>query len=152
MRLSHARRRGQALAEFALVVPVLLLVLFAIVDISRLVYASNAMSNAAREGARAGSVGTRPTGCTGMSREACVIAIAKSRAWGVAPDSITTTVSCERVAPGDPTPNGVSVATCRTDDLLRVRSQTTFTLLTPLAGQFVGGIPVTGESVVTVHT
>ena len=46
------RRRGQALVEFALVVPILLLVLIALFDLGRAVFAYNTLTNAAREGAR----------------------------------------------------------------------------------------------------
>ena len=44
--------RGQALVEFALVLPVLILVLIAVFDIGRLVFAYNDITNAARQGVR----------------------------------------------------------------------------------------------------
>lgn len=47
---------GQALVEFALVLPVLLLILMAIVDFGRLFYSVLAVRHAAREGARYGVV------------------------------------------------------------------------------------------------
>jgi len=47
---------GQALVEFALVLPVLLLILAAIVDFGRLFYSVLAVHHAAREGARYGVV------------------------------------------------------------------------------------------------
>ena len=46
------RRRGQALAEFALVVPLFLILVFGIVDFARGIFAYSVLSNAAREGAR----------------------------------------------------------------------------------------------------
>lgn len=50
-------QHGQALVEFALVLPVLLLLVFGIIEFGR-IYASNIMiNNAAREGARAASLG-----------------------------------------------------------------------------------------------
>jgi Flp pilus assembly protein TadG len=45
-------RRGQALVEFALVIPLFLLMLVAIFDLGRAVFAYNTLTNAAREGAR----------------------------------------------------------------------------------------------------
>jgi len=45
-------QRSQALIEFALVSPVLLLLLFGIVDIGRAVFYYDTVSHAAREGAR----------------------------------------------------------------------------------------------------
>ena len=53
MRLHRDRRgRGQALVEFALVIPIFLLLLVAIFDLGRAVFAYNTLTNAAREGAR----------------------------------------------------------------------------------------------------
>ena len=51
---SAARRRsaGQAMAEFAIVLPILLIILLAVFDVGRLVFAYNDITNAARNGAR----------------------------------------------------------------------------------------------------
>ena len=43
---------GQALIEFALVVPLVLLIFMSVFDFGRAIYAYNAISNAAREGGR----------------------------------------------------------------------------------------------------
>jgi hypothetical protein len=43
---------GQTLVEFALVLPVFLLVVFGLLDVGRLVYTNSTLSQAAREGAR----------------------------------------------------------------------------------------------------
>src|SRR3954468_3081543 len=48
--------RGQSLAEFALVIPLFLVMLFGIIDIGRVIWANDALANAAREGARYASV------------------------------------------------------------------------------------------------
>jgi Flp pilus assembly protein TadG len=48
----HPRQRSQALIEFALISPVLLLLLFGIVDIGRAVFYYDTINHAAREGAR----------------------------------------------------------------------------------------------------
>ncbi|MBA3296244.1 MAG: pilus assembly protein [Acidobacteria bacterium] len=56
MRLSRsqgsATGRGQSLVEFALVLPIAILLLMAIFDVGRAVFAYNGLTNAAREGAR----------------------------------------------------------------------------------------------------
>jgi Flp pilus assembly protein TadG len=56
MRPANARRhegqRSQALIEFALISPVLLLLVFGIIDIGRAVFYYDTLSHAAREGAR----------------------------------------------------------------------------------------------------
>lgn len=46
------RRKGQALVEFALVIPLFLLLLVGLFDLGRAVFAYNTLTNAAREGAR----------------------------------------------------------------------------------------------------
>ena len=49
-------QRSQALIEFALISPVLLLLLFGIIDIGRAVFYYDTLSHAAREGARAAAM------------------------------------------------------------------------------------------------
>jgi len=55
-RRSRTRRRGQALAEFALVFPLAILIIIAVFDVGRAVFAYNGLTNAAREGARLAAV------------------------------------------------------------------------------------------------
>jgi len=62
------REKGQATVEFALVVVLLLLVLFGLVDFSRLFFAYATMSNGVREGARYGIV--NPDDETGIIQQA----------------------------------------------------------------------------------
>jgi Flp pilus assembly protein TadG len=143
------RVRGQALAEFALVVPVFLIILFAIIDLGRFVYTANALSNGAREAARVGSVGSRPTECNGLSRQACIERIARDRSWGVA-GTVTTTVTCERVALNGSI-STIATASCRTGDMLRVRAHMPFAPATPVVGQILNGVQVSGETRVTVN-
>ena len=49
-------QRSQALVEFSMVAPIFLFVIFAAIDISRLMYAYTAISSAARDGARTASL------------------------------------------------------------------------------------------------
>jgi len=48
----RARTGGQALAELAIVIPILILLVMVLVDLGRTVFAYNAITNGAREGAR----------------------------------------------------------------------------------------------------
>lgn len=50
------RQKGQALVELALVLPVLLLILFGIMEFGRIFHAYLVITNAAREGGREGSI------------------------------------------------------------------------------------------------
>jgi Flp pilus assembly protein TadG len=51
-------QRSQALVEFSMVAPIFLIVIFAAIDISRLLYVYTAISSAARDGARTASFQT----------------------------------------------------------------------------------------------
>jgi len=51
------RERGQAMVEFALIIPIFLLLVFAIVDFGMGFHAWITVTNGAREGARIGAVG-----------------------------------------------------------------------------------------------
>lgn len=60
MRRRHDSRRGQSLTEFALILPVFLLVLVGLLDIGRAIYAYNTVANAARTAARVAIVDQDP--------------------------------------------------------------------------------------------
>lgn len=63
------KRAGQALVEFALVLPIFFLLLTGLVDVGRFVYTDSTLSQAAREGARVGSV---EAGWIGLTGSGCV--------------------------------------------------------------------------------
>jgi hypothetical protein len=63
-----SRQRSQALVEFALVIPLLMLVLMGVFDLGRGIYAYNVVSSAAREGAHHGIL--KPTDINGIKDEA----------------------------------------------------------------------------------
>jgi Flp pilus assembly protein TadG len=55
-RASRPRPRGQSLVEFALVFPIIVLLIMGFAEIGRAVYAFNTIANAARQGARVAAV------------------------------------------------------------------------------------------------
>jgi Flp pilus assembly protein TadG len=61
---SRRKRRGQTLVEFALILPIFLLVLIGIFDFGRAVYYYNSLSNAAREAVRVAIVDQNTTAIT----------------------------------------------------------------------------------------
>ena len=143
------RARGQAMVEFALIIPFFLILLFGIIDLGRYVSTANALNNATREGARFASVAIRPAECNGLSREQCARTVTTTRLWG-ASAAVTVTVQCTRYALNG-TASNPAVSACRTDDLLTVRASAPFTLVTPIVAQFLGSFTMGGEARVTVN-
>jgi Flp pilus assembly protein TadG len=136
--LNRDRTHGQAMAEFAIVLPIFLLLLFGIIDGGRAVYANNALSQGAREGARWGSVQGRSQTATdrdGIADE--------TLARITAVPSPEATVSCER--------NGSVTATCRSGDILVVAVEADFQFVTPFLGGLMGEPTLTAESKVMVN-
>jgi Flp pilus assembly protein TadG len=80
-----ARDRGSAAVEFALLLPVLLLLLFGVIDFGRAINAQITLTQAAREGARLASVGQSSTN---------VVSRTQSAATGLSPVTVTVTSSC----------------------------------------------------------
>lgn len=78
-------QRGQGLVEFALLVPLLLLMTLGALDFGRLFFAYTAIANAAREGAMCASLGSVcPAGAA---------AAATAEVGGALPGGITTAVT-----------------------------------------------------------
>ena len=135
------RTRGQALVEFALVVPFFLLLLFGIIDMARFVYDSNSLNEVAREAARQGTIAYRPADCNGLDRVSCVKVLVQHRITGVGVATGDISVVCYRV-PNDGTPpsDGTQADNCGTTwkggDLVRVQISTRFTVVTPFVAGF----------------
>ena len=131
MRVNSAPRRergrGQSLVEFSLVFPLLLLLVFGLIDLGRLVYASNALSEAAREGARYGSVQARSA-----SDIAGIEAYTVSQVAGIG--GVTAAATCIRP--------GTVVMACAPNDTLEVEARVTVGMITPVIAQLMaaGGL------------
>lgn len=81
-KLFHLQQRGQTLVEFALILPVFLLLAVVIFDFGRAVYYYSAIHNAAREGARYGVV--HPDDTDGIKAAVVNYAIG----LGITPDDV----------------------------------------------------------------
>ena len=150
---------GQGLVEFALVFPVIMLLLFGVFDIGRAVFAYNTITDAARHGARVAVVNqiapaatvtqcdenmpvenvTTPT----WSPRACAAAIAKP--LGIQPGDITVSYS---------TPAGSSMG-CTTPlnvgCIAKVTVRYSWTPVTPVVGNLVGPITMSSTSQMPVE-
>lgn len=88
--IKRSKRRGAVAVEFALVLPLLLLALLGILDYGWYFYCSLNLTNAVREGARAGSlvVNGDPAGAQSTTR-----AYLSDAGLGTQPTEVTVTVS-----------------------------------------------------------
>jgi len=136
LKLIRARRKngekGQALVEFTLLVPIFLLLLFAIVDFGMGFYSWITITNAAREGARLGAVhaplNVASSPCFGKASLKVCIEDRVRDASDLSNEATKMTVTIS----GEQDPPGESVV---------VEVDYEYDLLTPLAGlvQFMSG-------------
>jgi len=140
--MNRHKPRGQGLVEFALILPVFVLMIMGIVDFGRMIYAFNSVSNAAREGARVGIVDQR-TGAGG-ARLAAIEAATQATGLGLNPsDANHVLVTFPNTAGNCPT---VSVG-CP----ISVRVQYRFSAATPIIGRIIGPITVGSTTVIPIE-
>jgi Flp pilus assembly protein TadG len=70
--MSNRSDRGQTLVEFALIIPIFLLIVVGLFDVGRGVYSYNTMANAARAAARVAIVNQDPVAIRAEARQAGV--------------------------------------------------------------------------------
>ncbi len=131
--------RGQSLVEFALILPIFVLILVGVFDFGRAVFAYNTVNNAAREGSRLAIVDQTEAHIDNLG-------VQRADSIGVDPSQITidyrnpstpnTPGSCAG-GPGD-----ASIVGC----LAVVRVTYDYNAATPILAQLVGTISIAGES------
>lgn len=134
---------GQALVEFSLVIIVFIPMVFGIIDGGRLIYAYNAVSNAAREGARVAIVnqstsGTETCDTTSATAWSEGCAISSAVTLGLIEDDVDVTYR-----------NPTDTASCANPSIgclavVTVRHQ--FNALTPVIGQWIGPVTVSSTT------
>ncbi|HEX7976774.1 MAG TPA: TadE/TadG family type IV pilus assembly protein [Anaerolineales bacterium] len=118
MDTQRRRERGQELVEYALLLPIFLLLLMVLLDMGRAIYYYSTVQNAARAGARYGIVHTNDT--------AGVAAAARQIAVGLDPANFTVTVVWD-ITPAGSIP-----------DTVNVRVAYHFDIITPIIGTLIG--------------
>jgi Flp pilus assembly protein TadG len=144
-RLLHDRSRGQSIVEFALILPIFVLVLVGIFDAGRAVFAYNTINNAAREAGRLAILDQNVADIQAEGAEQAV-------SLGIDPSSILVDFR----DPGSPDvvnscaygPGDALIVGC----LAVVRVPYTYTAATPVVGQLLGTIAMTGETRFRVET
>jgi Flp pilus assembly protein TadG len=143
--LRSERHAGQALAEWALVFPIVAVLLVGAFDIGRGVFAYNSVTNAAREGARLAIV-NQDTNLIAQ-RVISQTAIAETAAPNV-------TVSFYQPTPNaDPAQNAVCSSPISVGCVAVVRYETTFQPITPIIRNilFANGVTLVATSIETVE-
>lgn len=140
MKLRAAERsKGQSLVEFALVLPIFILVLVGILDLGRAVYAYNTLNNAAREGSRLAIVDQTVPDIRDFA--------AQQAGWlGIDPSQVSVDFR-DPETPGTPAscagaPGNAAIVGC----LAVVRVEYSYDAATPIISQLVGTISMAGES------
>jgi Flp pilus assembly protein TadG len=125
--------RGQTIVEFALILPIFILVLVGIVDFGRAVYASSTIQNAAREAVRVAIVDQN---VTVIETEAIEQAVALH--IGAADVDVTFLDDDYTSGPCSTTPDVGCIA--------EVEVRYAYTAATPILGNIVGTINMSGSS------
>ncbi len=131
------RSNGQSLVEFALIVPVFLMIAFGTIDFGLAFDASITVSNAAREGARVGV--TTPT-------TAAITARVREVAGRLNDSNLTVTVAC-KTSSGGACSGGMSGAVSGTTVAVTVGYR--YPMLTPIA--FGTVIPISSTALMRVE-
>ncbi len=103
------------MVEYALALPIMLLILMSILDLGRVVYVYSSLHNSVRDGARYGNI--NPTDAAGIE------ALVRTKAVGLDPIDLTVIVMQPDL------------------QTVRVRATYQFAVVSPIVGALVGGSP-----------
>ena len=144
-RLRRHNERGQTLAEFAMIAPILVILIFGFVDVARLYNAWVTVQGAAREGARYGVTGRSDCSIAADDRMACIEYEAEQRAGALANSDTDIDVSVRSwnyPSYADPAIEDSAGEQC---DAIEVQVDYDFTPSTPLASTIIGSVPITAR-------
>lgn len=146
--------RGANLVEFALIAPLLFLLLFGVIEFARLIHGFTTVWSAAREGARYATTVGDVDGDLTLNYEECdeIVAAALERAVGTSlsasditiryydPSSATPTTpvaDCDVATPSTPAPEDAIIQNGFT---IEVEATSSFDAIVPLLSSFLDGI------------
>jgi Flp pilus assembly protein TadG len=148
---------GQGLVEFALVFPIIVLLLFGIVDLGRAVYDYSTLANAARQGARVAAVNQVTTSNASCTEDMPVEDPANPH-WSVkacaADAAVSLGVQTSAVTVSYSPPPSTTLSCSPTLDVGCIASVTvayTWTPSTPVIGSLIGPITMTATSQIPIE-
>jgi Flp pilus assembly protein TadG len=148
------RTRGQGLVEFALVFPLVMLLILGGIDVARGVYAYNTLANAARHGARVAAVNQLdPSATTTQCNESMPIENPSAPRWSWR-GCAASTGSSAGAAPGNVSvaygaPPGVTIScspTLRVGCVATITVTSTWQPITPVVSSLIGPISLSATS------
>jgi Flp pilus assembly protein TadG len=145
--------QGQALVETALLLPILLILIFGIVDFGRAMYTKNSLNNAARSGARTAVVTPSLSAESGTleSPTSATAHTIKSNLYNKIPNTVTYSLDVRNATGTAPITGNAS-----SGNLVQVTvTWTDFPMITPfyrLAGFFSGSAPQDSGSLTLTGT
>ena len=136
-------RRGQSLVEFALILPIFLLLIMGIVDAGRLVYTFNTVSNAARQGARIAIVNQSTSGTTTCDTTS---ATAWPQGCAIVSGLVLNLKPADVVIKYRDYLDATACSPVQVGCIAVVKVTGTYQPLTPIIGQFIGTMTVSSET------
>jgi hypothetical protein len=146
-RRGSRRGRGQTLAEFAMVVPLILLLLLGALDMGRAVFAYNTLSQAARAGARTAIVNQDPARVRSRAIESAVtLGLGTSNV-----DVCFKTATTSQTGCAAPTVDNCPIASRQIGCLAFVTTRLNYQPMTPFVGLIFGSINISSTSVAPIE-
>lgn len=142
---SHVGDRGQTLAEFALIAPLLALLVFGIIDGARMMQSYVTIQGAAREGARYAVTGRSDCDLGSPTRYDCIVYVTEQTSGNLDVDSIEVSMRSWAFASGGyettPTEDDPGIQ-C---DNVEVSVEYEYQWITPIMGGLFGSVPMTAS-------
>ena len=142
---SCQRVRGQALVEFALVLPIIVLLIFGLVDVGRAVFTYNTLSQSARQAARIAIVNQDTTSVKDQ-------AIASGATLGLTDSNIDVCFKANQSAERDCGSATDDCTTILVGCLAIVQTHVDYTPLTPVIGNLLGTLAMSSTSILPVES
>jgi hypothetical protein len=149
IRRRHSRSRAQAIVEFALVLPIFLLILFGIIDAGRLIVTYNTLANSARSAARVAIVNQSTAGtdtCDTLSATAWPVGCGVVAGENIGVEEADVTVTIRNPTDTGPCETSPGVVGTKIGCIAQIDVNGHFQALTPFIGQIIGPIDLMSTS------